>query len=131
MDDVMIAKVGASRGGEEGRAVRYAEAVFMGGLALMILTLPISEALKNIGYFVALGGWVLKRAARRDFRITFTPIGVFLSVYLLASLLSAAFAFDRWEGFRGVWDVFRYLSLFLMMVNDVDSKPRILFCVSS
>jgi len=96
----------------------------------MILTLPISEALKNIGYFVALGGWVLKRAARRDFRITFTPIGIFLSMYLLASLLSAAFAFDRWEGFRGVWDVFRYLSLFLMMVNDVDSKQKILFCVS-
>ena len=76
MDDVMIAKVGASRGGEEGRAVRYAEAVFMGGLALMILTLPISEALKNIGYFVALGAWILKRAARRDFMMTFTPIPV-------------------------------------------------------
>ena len=130
MADVMFAKVGVSRGGQGGWAVRYADAAFMGGLALMILTLPISEALKNIGYFVALGGWVLKRAARRDFRITFTPIGVFLSVYLLASLLSAAFAFDRWEGFRGAWDVFRYLSLFLMMVNDVDSKPKILFCVS-
>ena len=130
MADVMLAKVGASRRGEEGWAVRYADAAFMGGLALMILTLPISEALKNIGYFVALGGWVLKRATRRDFRITFTPIGVFLSIYLLASLLSAAFAFDRWEGFRGVWDVFRYLSLFLMMVNDVDSKQKILFCVS-
>ena len=130
MADVMLAKVGASRRGEGGWAVRYADAAFMGGLALMILTLPISEALKNIGYFVALGGWVLKRAARRDFRITFTPIGIFLSMYLLASLLSAAFAFDRWEGFRGAWDVFRYLSLFLMMVNDVDSKPKILFCVS-
>jgi len=130
MADVMLAKVGASRGGEGGWAVRYADAAFMGGLALMILTLPISEALKNIGYFVALGGWVLKRAARRDFRITFTPIGIFLSMYLLASLLSAAFAFDRWEGFRGAWDVFRYLSLFLMMVNDVDSKQKILFCVS-
>ncbi len=126
----MLAKVGASRGGEGGWAVRYADAAFMGGLSLMILTLPISEALKNIGYFVALGGWVLKRATRRDFRITFTPIGVFLSIYLLASLLSAAFAFDRWEGFRGVWDVFRYLSLFLMMVNDVDSKQKILFCAS-
>ncbi|MGH7351433.1 MAG: O-antigen ligase family protein [Candidatus Methylomirabilales bacterium] len=130
MADVMLAKVGASRGGEGGWAVRYADAAFMGGLSLMILTLPISEALKNIGYFVALGGWVLKRATRRDFRITFTPIGVFLSIYLLASLLSAAFAFDRWEGFRGVWDVFRYLSLFLMMVNDVDSKQKILFCAS-
>ena len=126
----MFPKSSITRNGEEDRVFFYADAAFMGGLALMILTLPISEALKNIGYFVALGGWVLKRAAHRDFRITFMPIGVFLSIYLLASLLSAAFAFDRWEGFRGVWDVFRYLSLFLMMVNDVDSKPKILFCVS-
>ncbi|MGI0037072.1 MAG: hypothetical protein ACRD99_01780, partial [Nitrososphaera sp.] len=88
MDDVMLVKVGASRGGEEGGAVRYADVAFMGGLALMILTLPISEALKNIGYFIALGGWVFKRAARRDFRMTFTPIGVFLSIYFLTSLLS-------------------------------------------
>jgi len=130
MDKVILAKVGASCDGQEGRAVRYADAAFMGGLALMILTLPISEALKNIGYFIALGGWVFKRAARRDFRMAFTPLGVFLSVYFLTSLLSAAFAFDRWEGFRGAWDVFRYLSLFLMMLNDVDSKPKILFCVS-
>jgi len=101
MDDVMLAKVGASRGGEDGRAVRYADAAFMGGLALMILTLPISEALKNIGYLIALGGWVLKRVSRRDFRITFTPIGVFLSLYFLISLASAAFAVNRWEGFRG------------------------------
>jgi O-antigen ligase len=124
MDEVILTKVGGSRDGQEGRAVRYADAYFMGGLALMILTLPISEALKNIGYFSALGGWVLKRAARRDFRITFTPVGVFLSIYLLASLLSAAFAFDRWEGFRGAWDVFRPLSVFLMMVNEVDSGEK-------
>ncbi len=123
----MIAKVGKSRGGEEGRAVRYADAAFMGGLALMILTLPISEALKNIGYFVALGGWILKRAARRDFMMTFTPIGVFLSIYFLTSLLSAAFAFDRLEGVRGAWDVFRPLSIFLMMLNELDGVGKIRF----
>ncbi|MGH7412008.1 MAG: O-antigen ligase family protein [Candidatus Methylomirabilis sp.] len=126
----MLPRSSISRKGEEDRVFFYADAVFMGGLALMILTLPLSEALKNIGYFVALGGWLLKRAARRDFRMTFTPIGVFLSTYFLISLLSAAFAFDRWEGFRGAWDVFRFLSVFLMMINDVDSKPKIIFCVS-
>jgi O-antigen ligase len=127
MDEVILAKVGASRGGQEGRAVRYADAAFMGGLALMILTLPISEALKNIGYFIALGGWVFKRAVRRDFRMAFTPLGVFLSIYFLTSLLSAAFAVNRWEGFRGAWDVFRPLSIFLMMVNELDGVEKIRF----
>lgn len=107
----------------------YADAAFMGGLALMILALPISESLKNIGYFVALTGWVLKRAAGRGFKITFTPIGVFFTLYFLTSLLSAAFAFDQWEGFRGSWDVFRSLSLFLMMVNDIDSTQKIRSCL--
>jgi O-antigen ligase len=126
-EQVMLAKVATSRDGGEGRVTRYADAAFMGGLTLMILTLPISEALKNLGYFVALGGWVLKRVSRGDLRITFTPIGIFLTIYLLASLLSAAFAFNRSEGFRGAWDVFRPLSIFLMMVNEVDAVQKIRF----
>jgi O-antigen ligase len=127
MGDVMLFKVGAGRRDEENRAVRYADVAFMGGLTLMILTLPISEALKNIGYFVALGGWLLKRAARRDIRMTFTPIGVFLSLYFLVSVASAAFAVNRWEGFRGAWDVFRPLSVFLMMVNELDGIEKVRF----
>src|SRR3990172_8691511 len=80
-----------------------------------------------MGFFVALGGWLLKRVSRRDFRITFTPIGVFLSLYFLISLASAAFAVNRWEGFRGAWDVFRPLSIFLMMVNELDGVGKIRF----
>ncbi|MGH7274626.1 MAG: O-antigen ligase family protein, partial [Nitrospiria bacterium] len=72
-----------------------------------------------------------KRAGDRRWPVTFTPIGVFFSLYFLASLLSASFAIDRWSGFRGAWDVFRPLSLFLMMVNDVDTVPKVRFCLWS
>ncbi|MGH7410117.1 MAG: O-antigen ligase family protein [Candidatus Methylomirabilis sp.] len=124
----MPLKIPVSRDGHQSQVLSSgAETAFTGGLVLMILALPISEALKNIGYFTALGGWVVKRAARRDFRMTFTPIGVFLSIYFLTSLLSAAFAFDRWEGFRGAWDVFRPLSIFLMMVNEINAVEKIRF----
>ncbi len=111
------------------QVIFWADMAFMGGLGLMILFLPISEALKNVGYFLALGGWVVKRAAGRNFRITFTPLGVFLSLYLLVSLLSAAFAFDRWEGLKGTWDVFRPLSLFLVVVNDINSAQKVRSCL--
>lgn len=112
-----------------GSWVFYGDLAFMGGLGLMILFVPLSEFLKNVGYFLALGGWLTKRVGGHDLRITFTPLGVFLSFYFLASLVSAAFAIDRWEGLRGTWDVFRPLSLFLMMVNDVDTAPKVRFCL--
>lgn len=106
-----------------------ADLLFLGGLGLMILSLPISEFLKNVGYFLALGGWIVKRAGGRGFRVTLTPLGIFLGLYFLTSLLSAAFAIDRWEGLRGVWDVFRPLSLFLMMINDIDTVAKIRLCL--
>ncbi|MDE2179315.1 MAG: O-antigen ligase family protein [candidate division NC10 bacterium] len=111
--------------------VFYADVVFVGGLIIMIVFLPLSESLKNIGYFIALGGWVWKRVRDRRWPVTFTPIGVFFSLFFLASLLSATFAIDRWSGFRGAWDVFRPLSLFLMIVNDVDTVPKVRFCLWS
>jgi len=106
-----------------------ADLLFMGGLGLMILFLPISEFLKNVGYFLALGGWIVKRALGPGFRITFTPLGVFLSLYFLASLLSAAFAIDWEEGLKGTWDVFRPLSLFLMIVNDINNTQKVRSCL--
>jgi len=124
----MRAKALVSDQGQWSRVFFWADVAFMGGLGIIILSLPISEGFKNAGYFITLGGWLTKRAATRDFRITFTPVGVFLSLYLLVSLLSATSAIDSWEGMRGTWDVFRPLSLFLMMVNDIDSAPKVQLC---
>jgi O-antigen ligase len=121
---------------ETGGQVNYPDIVFMLGLSIVILFLPLSESLKNVGYALALGGWIVKKAVNRRFPIRMTLFGVVLSLYLLTSLLSAAFAVDPREGLRGAWDVFRPLSLFVMMVNDVESLPKIrllllLFIVST
>lgn len=105
--------------------VKYPDLVFTLGLGMMILFLPLSESLKNVGYVLALGGWIVKRVVNRESPILITAFGGVLCLYLLISLVSAAFAIDRWEGFRGAWDVFRPLSLFVMMVNDVETLPRI------
>ncbi|MCZ7625543.1 MAG: O-antigen ligase family protein [Candidatus Methylomirabilis sp.] len=111
-----------------GRA-NYPDLVFMLGLSLMILFLPLSEALKNVGYAVALTGWIVKRVVARDCSIRMTSFGCVLCLYLAASLLSAALAVDQREGLRGVWDVLRPLSLFVMMVNDVQTLPKIRLCL--
>lgn len=114
---------------EIGSRVRYPDLVFTLGLGIMILFLPLSEALKNVGYGLALGGWIIKKVVSRDSQTRVTSFGITLCLYLLVSLLSATFAIDQREGFRGVWDVFRPLSLFVMIVNDVVTLSRIRLCL--
>lgn len=109
--------------------VNYPDLAFMLGLSMLILFLPLSEALKNIGYAVALSAWIVKKVVSRDRSIRVTSFGVVLCLYLLASLLSAVFAVDQREGLRGAWDIFRPLSLFVMMVNDVETLPKIRLCL--
>ncbi len=120
----MLTKATAHDGKTESR-VSYPDAIFTLGLSIMILSLPLSEALKNVGYAMAVVGWIVKRIVKRDFSVRMTSFGVALCVYLLVSLLSATFAVDQREGLRGAWDVFRPLSLFVMMVNDVETRSRI------
>lgn len=114
---------------EERQGVASADTMLMAGLGLMIFFIPTSESLKNVGYFLALAGWLLKRALSRDWRLALTPLGAFFLLYLLVSLLSAAFAIDRWEGLKGTWDVFRPFSLFLIIINDLRSEGRIHLCL--
>lgn len=124
----MLAKAPASDRETRSRA-SYPDMVFTLGLGMMILFLPLSETLKNVGYTVALVGWIVKRGVKRDFSIRTTSFGVALCLYLLTSLLSAAFAVDQLEGLRGAWDVFFPLSLFVIIVNDVETLPKIRLCL--
>jgi len=99
-------------------------------LALMIFFIPLSESIKNIAFGMTLFFWLTKVLIKREFRIRIYALGWFHFAFLMVSILSALFAINVYQGFRGVWDIFRYFAIFLIIVNNVDSEKKIKLLVA-
>lgn len=99
-------------------------------LGLFVFSIPLSESIKNIALGMTLFFWLCQILVKRDFRIKMYPLGWFHLFFLSASLISALFAFDVHQGFRGFWDIFRYFIVFLIIINTVDSDKKVKWLVS-
>lgn len=99
-------------------------------LALMIFTIPFSESIKNIAFGMTLFFWLIKIIAKREFRIKMYALGWFHFVFLMVAILSALFAINVYQGFRGVWDIFRYFAVFLIIINNINSEKKIRLIVA-
>lgn len=94
-------------------------------LTLMIFTIPLSESIKNIAFGMTLFFWLAQVLIKREFRIKIYALGWFHFAFLMVSILSALFAINVYQGFRGVWDIFRYFAVFLIIINNIDSERKI------
>jgi len=99
-------------------------------LALMIFTVPFSESIKNIAFGMTLFFWLTKISIKREFIIKMYALGWFHFAFLMVSILSALFAINVYQGFRGVWDIFRYFAVFLIIINNIDSERKIRLLVA-
>jgi len=98
-------------------------------LALMIFTIPLSESIKNIAFGMTLFFWLTKIVIKREFKIKMYALGWFHFAFLMVSILSALFAINIYQGFRGVWDIFRYFTIFLVIINTIDSEKKVKFLI--
>ncbi len=99
-------------------------------LAAMLFFLPLSEALKNTCFAIALGLWLVRRALRRE-PIVVRPLGWGLVAFLAVAGISAAVALDSHQAARGAWDIFRYVSTFFLMLNGLTRRQHAVWCLGA
>ncbi|HAO93758.1 MAG TPA: hypothetical protein DCR11_07740 [Deltaproteobacteria bacterium] len=95
----------------------FAERLDLAGLFIMAVALPLSEGAKNIGFAVAVLGFLL--SFRRKRGLIITAFGFGLLALFLSGALSTITALDQRASVKGLWDVFRYGMVFLVAANSV------------
>lgn len=108
----------------------YAETLSFLSFLFMVFFLPLFETWKNVGFGLALFFWLAQMSIARDFRIKLYPAGWGHLVFLGAVCLSAFFAINKFQGLRGVWDVFRYFAVYLIIINTFKTEKQIRSCIA-
>ena len=109
--------------------LEYAEVLSFFSFLFMVFFLPLFETWKNVGFGLALFFWVLGMYLSRDFKIQLYPAGWGYLVLLGIACLSALFPINLFQGLRGVWDIFRYFVVYLIIVNTFTSDKQIHVCI--
>ena len=94
-----------------------AERLDLAGLFIMAVALPLSEGAKNLGFAVAVLGFLL--SFRRKKGLVITAFGFGLLALFLSGVVSTVTALDQRASVKGLWDVFRYGMVFLVAANSV------------
>lgn len=109
------------------RLALMGERILWGGFCLMVLFLPTSESAKNIGYGLALLGGLIQVGASGGFSLAAwrrAPLLPFLLAWLAAASLSTWYAIQPPQSLRGLWDVFRYSSAYLLAAALLSDENR-------
>lgn len=105
--------------------------VAFGSLLVAIAFTPLSESIKNVAFGVALLAGGISLLSHRPLRLIVTRVGWMHLLFLWVAVFSAFQAIDRWQGFRGVWDIFRYFAFFLLVVNLCRTESRIRWVIGA
>lgn len=103
------------------------ERILWGGFCIMVLFLPTSESAKNIGFGLALLGGLIQGAASGGFSLAAwrrVPLLPFLLAWLAAASLSTWYAIHPPQSLRGLWDVLRYSSAYLLAAASLSDENR-------
>ncbi len=86
----------------------------------MVLSLPLSEAIKNISFGLLFLCFIIQRVLKRDLYLT--PLARGLFFYFVTALLILPFAIDKYLSLKGAWDIFRFSAAYLILINDFRDK---------
>ena len=94
----------------------------LGSLLIMVLAIPLSESVKNIGLGLAVVFWLLGLSVGRSKRLHLGKVGWAHAAFLGAAAVSAIFALYPYQGLRGVWDVVRTFLVFVLLLNGIKTR---------
>lgn len=87
---------------------------------IMIVSIPLSEAVKNISFGLLFLCFIILRFLKRDFYLT--PLAKGLLFYLATAVIVSFFAMDKHLSFKGTWDILRFSMFYLILINDFRDK---------
>ncbi|MCD6319978.1 MAG: hypothetical protein J7M03_04785, partial [Candidatus Desulfofervidaceae bacterium] len=87
---------------------------------IMIISLPLSEAVKNISFALLFLCFIILRFLKKEFCLT--PLAKGLFFYLATSVIVSFFAIDKYLSFKGTWDILRFTMVYLILINDFRDK---------
>jgi len=105
--------------------MRYINFIEWFGIVLMVFSLPLFESPKNVGFLIALLGFLWKRFYTWNLSFKFHYFGLGLTIFFIASLIASFFAEDLKLSLKGSWDIFRYTMVFLIIANDVKDLKKV------
>ncbi len=94
-------------------------------LILLIYTLPLIEAPKNVLWGILVAAWIARCIAERRMPCV-GRVGWFVLAWLLAGIWSSCFAIEPYKSWEGVWDMARG-GMFLWIVGSqaLDERARL------
>ncbi len=98
----------------------FTERLDLVGLFIMAVALPLSEGVKNLGFGIAVLGFLLSFRRKKGFIVT--AFGFGLLALFLSGVVSTVIALDQKASLKGLWDVFRYCAVFLVTANSVSAE---------
>ncbi len=125
----VVEEIAGIQSGENVRArlAWLGERILWSGFCVMVLFLPTSESAKNIGYGLALLGGLIHGAASGGFSLSAwrrVPLLPFLLAWLAAASISTWYAIHPPQSLRGLWDVLRYSSAYLLAAASLSDENR-------
>ncbi len=92
----------------------------LGAGVIMILSLPLSEAIKNLSFGILFLCFIVQRIVKQDFYLN--PLAKGLLIYLATALIVSPFAISPYLSLKGAWDILRFSSVYLILINDFRDK---------
>lgn len=91
------------------------------GILIVVIALPLSESLKNIGIGLAIAGFFYKRYQGKET----TPFSLFhagLLLFVLTALISSFFSISITKGLKGTGDIIRFAIIFFLSADITDVR---------
>jgi len=110
---------------ERGKAIRYCERAIRAGLALFVISCPISPSAARVALGLIVLAWIAKMSIKKDFKLTRSPVNIPLAAFLGAVGLSFLTAVDLQGALKGFKVFLRWALLYFVVINNIDDKAQL------
>lgn len=89
---------------------------------IMTFSLPLSEAIKNIAFGILFLCFCIQRIKKENLYLT--PFAKGLLIFLSTAIFCSFFSMEKSLSFKNSWDIFRFSTIYLILINDFKEENK-------